>query len=63
MPDDKSRRGPPDSTRVNVHEDYEVRYWCGKWGCTAADLRAAVAAVGVSSSAVEAWLRRNGKTR
>lgn len=61
MADDKGNRGPADRARVNVNEDYEVRYWTGKWGCSAADLRAAVSAAGVMAANVEAWLRRNGK--
>lgn len=48
---------------MNVHEDYELRYWTGRFGCTAQDLRAAVAAVGTGVSTVESWLRRNRKIR
>jgi hypothetical protein len=43
---------------VNVHEDYEVRYWTKKWGVTAEQLKAAVKAAGVSVSAVEAQLKK-----
>ena len=46
MADDKTIRGPADRARVNVHEDYEVRYWTHKFGVTADQLRAAVQAVG-----------------
>lgn len=46
MPDDRSKRGPADAARVNVSEDYEVQYWCKKFGCTPEQLRAAVKAVG-----------------
>jgi hypothetical protein len=56
MSDDKSNRGPADRSRINVHEDYEVRYWTKKFNCTADQLRAAVAAVGVSAEKVQAWL-------
>lgn len=52
MSDDKTKRGPQDSSRVNVHEDYEVAYWTGKWGVTKAQLEAAVKKVGVSADAV-----------
>jgi Protein of unknown function (DUF3606) len=58
MSDDKSNRGPQDASRVNVNEDYEVRYWTKKFGCTAEQLRAAVKAVGVSAKAVEAHLKK-----
>ena len=27
MADDKTNRGPQDRSRINMHEDYEVRYW------------------------------------
>lgn len=52
MADDKTKRGPQDSSRVNVREDYEVEYWTGKWGVTRAQLEAAVKKVGVSAAAV-----------
>jgi len=55
--DDKTKTRPQDASRVNIHEPYEVRYWCGKWGCSEAQLRAAVAAVGTSATAVERYLR------
>ena len=57
MPDDLRRRGPADSARVNVRETWEVEYWTGKWGCTEAELKAAVQAVGAMAEKVEAYLR------
>ena len=48
MADDLKNRGPQDRSRVNVNEDWEVTYWCKEFGCSEAELRAAVAAVGVS---------------
>ena len=44
--------------RVNVHEDYEVQYWCGKFGCTPDQLKVAVKKVGVIAKDVEAELKR-----
>ncbi len=29
MADDKTKRGPADRSRINVNEEYEVRYWTG----------------------------------
>ncbi len=58
MADDKSKRGPADSTRVNMNEAYEVRYWTEKFGCTETQLRAAVTAVGVLAKDVEAFLKK-----
>jgi hypothetical protein len=57
MPDDKTRRGPADASRINVHEDYEVRYWSEKFGCSAEELKAAVTAAGNSPAAVQARLK------
>jgi hypothetical protein len=58
MPDDLTNRGPRDRERVNVHEPYEVRYWTGKFGCTEAQLKEAVKAVGVMAKDVEAYLKK-----
>lgn len=61
MSDDKTKRGEPDRSTVNTSEDYEVQYWCKKFGCTREQLLAGVAAVGKKSSAVEEWLKKNKK--
>jgi hypothetical protein len=52
MTDDKTQRAPRDAERVNVNEDYEVRYWCEKWGVSEQQLRDAVKRVGVMSKDV-----------
>jgi hypothetical protein len=52
MTDDKTQRVPRDAERVNVNEDYEVRYWCKKWGVSEQQLRDAVKRVGVMSKDV-----------
>ena len=52
MTDDLKDRGAQDRSRVNVNEDYEVRYWTQKWGVSKEQLTAAVQKVGVSVSAV-----------
>jgi len=54
--DNKNLRGPADASRINIHEDYEVTYWCKKFGCTKAQLAAAVKAVGVMVSKVKQHL-------
>ena len=56
MPDDKTKTRPQDSSKINIHEDYEVRWWCGELGCTKVELVAAVKAVGVSAAAVRKHL-------
>jgi hypothetical protein len=58
MADDKSKAGPADRARINVHEDYELRYWTEKFKCTTTELKAAVAAVGVMADKVEAHLKQ-----
>ena len=45
--DNLNLRGPADRERINVHEDYEVKYWTHKFNVTPAQLHAAVKAVGV----------------
>lgn len=57
MADDLHNRGPADRSRVNVHEPWEVRWWCREFGCTESQLRAAVQAVGVSAEAVRGKLK------
>jgi hypothetical protein len=52
MADDLKDRGARDRSRVNVHEDYAVRYWTEKWGITKEQLVEAVHAAGVSAEAV-----------
>jgi len=56
MSDDKTKRGPADSSRINVNEDYEVTYWTGALECTKDELEEAVKAVGTSSKAVREYL-------
>lgn len=59
MPDDKSKTRPQDASKVNIHEPYEVESWTKKFGCTKAQLEAAVKAVGTSAAAVEKHLKGN----
>lgn len=56
MSDDLSKRGPADRSRVNVNEAWEVRYWCGAFGCTEQQLREAVRKVGVMAADVRKHL-------
>lgn len=54
--DDLTKLRPQDSSKVNVHEDWELRYWTKTLGVSADQLRAAVRAVGVSAAAVRRHL-------
>lgn len=56
MSDDKHNAGSPDRDRINVNEDYELRYWATTLGVSADELRAAVAAVGPTAVAVRKHL-------
>jgi Protein of unknown function (DUF3606) len=58
MADDLKNRGAADRSRVNVHEDYEVRYWTEKWSVSKEQLVDAVKKAGV---AVDAVARELGK--
>jgi len=52
MSDDTTNRGEPDRSRINLDDDYEVRYWTKELGVTKEELARAVAKVGSSASRV-----------
>ncbi|MBM6594979.1 DUF3606 domain-containing protein [Microvirga pudoricolor] len=52
MPDSMSKKAPQDASRINMNEDWEVRYWTGKFGVSKEQLADTVKRVGVSASAV-----------
>lgn len=54
-------RSPADPTRVNLVEEWEVRLWCDKFGCTEVALRRAVEDVGPSAADVERKLKGAAK--
>ena len=58
MSDDLNKRGQQDQSRINVHEEHEVRYWTEALGVSREELARAVEQVGVSASAVRAHLAR-----
>ena len=43
MPDDKSKVGEPDRSRVAADQDYEVGYLAGKYGLSAQQVRQLIA--------------------
>ena len=53
MADDLTKKGPQDAARINLNEDFEVRYWSHKSGVSEDELRRAVGKVGNSVKAVE----------
>jgi Protein of unknown function (DUF3606) len=42
MADDLKQTGKPDDARINVDQDYELRYWSEKLGVSLDELRKAV---------------------
>lgn len=54
--DNRNMKGPQDSARINVNEDYELQYWTKKFNVSADRLKEAVNQVGVSAMAVEKYL-------
>ena len=52
MADDKTKRGQPDRSKINMSEDYEVRYWTKHLGVSREELRRAIDKVGNSAAAV-----------
>jgi hypothetical protein len=52
MTDDLKDRGPQDRSRINLNEDWEIRYWTKELGVTKERLEDAIAKVGNSTDAV-----------
>jgi 3-oxoacyl-[acyl-carrier-protein] synthase III len=50
--DDLKKRGSPDRSKINMSEDYEVKYWTRKLGVSKEQLQEAVDKVGNSAAAV-----------
>jgi hypothetical protein len=59
MADDRTKTDARDRERVNVNEDYELRYWTKKWGVSAEQLERAVEKVAPMKADVA---RELGKT-
>lgn len=58
MPDNLDIRRPADPKRINVHEEWELRYWTQHLGASPDQLRAAVRAVGPMVTDVQRHLGR-----
>lgn len=56
--DNLRKRGPQDRARVNVHEPWEVDYWCERLGVTPAQLRQAVKKAGPMAKDVRRQLKK-----
>jgi hypothetical protein len=54
-------RSPADPTRVALEEEWEVRWWYTKFGCTEVQLRSAIKRAGTTAVDVERELKKHGK--
>ena len=52
MADDLTKRAPQDRSRINLSEEYEVRYWTKELGVSADELKRLVAQHGNSTDKV-----------
>lgn len=50
--DDLSKKGQQDRSKINMHEEHEVRYWTKHLNVTKEELQRAVDKVGNSAAAV-----------
>jgi hypothetical protein len=50
--DDLKNKGPQDRSKINMHEDYEVKYWTKELGVDKERLQKLVDKVGNSAAAV-----------
>ena len=58
MAEDLEQTGKPDDARINVDQDYEVRYWSEKFGVSRDELRKAVQDAGPMVKDVRQHLNR-----
>lgn len=50
-------RPPSDRNHIDISDPLELRWWCGRFGCTDLKLKEALAHVGNAPSQVEQYLR------
>jgi hypothetical protein len=58
MPDDLTKRGTADRSKIAMHEEHEVHYWTKHLGISREELRHVVDKVGNSAAAVKKELGR-----
>ena len=56
MADDKTKRGQPDRSKINMSEDHEVQYWTKHLGVSREELQRAIDKVGNSAATVRKQL-------
>lgn len=57
MADNLNKTGRPDDIRINIHEDYEVRYWSHQFRVPPEAIKQAVHSVGPMVQDVKRHLR------
>jgi hypothetical protein len=58
MSDNLNNRGPQDRSRINLNEEWEVKYWTRELGLTKEELERAVKTAGNQAAAVRQHLGR-----
>ena len=58
MIDDSNKKGPPDSRRVNIHEEHELKYWAKEFAVSKERIIEAVYTVGTSAEAVAKYFKK-----
>jgi len=58
MSDDKTKRGGPDRSKINMSEEYEVKYWAKELGVSRDELQKVIDKVGNSAAIVRKELGR-----
>ena len=56
MADDKTKTGPADRTRINIHEAWELEYWSTHFGVGKDKIKEAVGKVGVMVADVKRYV-------
>jgi hypothetical protein len=54
--DNLTKKDQPDRSKINMHEDYEIKYWTHELGVSREELQRAVDKVGNSAAAVRKQL-------
>ena len=58
MTNEETSRIPLHAWRINLDEEWEVRFWSRKLNCTEKELREAIAEAGPLAAAVQDYLRK-----
>ncbi len=56
MSDSLNRKSPEDSTRINVHQSWELEYWAKEFNVSTLRIQTAVSEIGVEVENVKKYL-------